>query len=97
MITVQHFYKKNLLPNWSPETEIGDDEDGFIQKEKIHSESILIENKPDEPPVPDNMWAKCPNCKHIIYTKDIGEEKISVLIAYNFRISAWQDSASDDH
>ena len=38
----------------------------------------------------DNMWAKCPNCKHIIYTKDIGEEKVCPHCSYNFRIGAWQ-------
>ncbi|EOH61001.1 acetyl-CoA carboxylase, carboxyltransferase subunit beta [Enterococcus mundtii] len=42
------------------------------------------------PSVPDNMWAKCPNCKHIIYTKDIGEEKVCPHCSYNFRIGVWQ-------
>lgn len=42
--------------------------------------SILIESKPaNSPSVPDNMWAKCPNCKHILYTKDIGEEKYALI------------------
>ncbi|ASZ07881.1 acetyl-CoA carboxylase, carboxyltransferase subunit beta [Enterococcus thailandicus] len=47
--------------------------------------------QPTNPPtVPDNMWAKCPNCKHIIYTKDIGEERVCPNCGYTFRISAWQ-------
>lgn len=47
--------------------------------------------QPTSPPtVPDNMWAKCPNCKHIIYTKDIGEERVCPNCGYTFRISAWQ-------
>lgn len=38
------------------------------------------ESKPaNSPSVPDNMWAKCPNCKHILYTKDIGEEKYALI------------------
>ena len=49
------------------------------------------EAKPENAPsIPDNMWAKCPNCKHTIYTKDIGEEKVCPHCSYNFRIGAWQ-------
>lgn len=49
------------------------------------------ESKPaNSPSVPDNMWAKCPNCKHILYTKDIGEEKVCPHCGYAFRIGAWQ-------
>ncbi len=40
--------------------------------------------------VPDNLWAKCPNCKHMLYTKDIGLEKVCPHCGYNFRISAWE-------
>ena len=43
-----------------------------------------------KPEVPDNLWAKCPNCKHMLYTKDIGLEKICPYCSYNFRISAWE-------
>lgn len=42
------------------------------------------------PHVPDNMWAKCPNCKHTLYTKEIGIEKVCPHCGYNFRISAWE-------
>lgn len=44
----------------------------------------------NEPTVPDDMWAKCPSCKHILYTKEIGEESVCPNCGYNFRISASQ-------
>lgn len=44
----------------------------------------------NEPTVPDDMWAKCPSCKHILYTKEMGEEKVCPNCGYNFRISASQ-------
>lgn len=43
-----------------------------------------------KPSVPDNMWAKCPNCKRTLYTKEIGEEKVCPHCGYSFRISAWE-------
>lgn len=42
------------------------------------------------PSVPDDMWAKCPSCKRILYTKEMGEEKVCPNCGYNFRISAKQ-------
>lgn len=42
------------------------------------------------PTVPDDMWAKCPNCKHTIYTKEIGLEKTCPNCGYNFRVNAWE-------
>jgi len=44
----------------------------------------------NEPTVPDDMWAKCPSCKHILYRKEIGLEKVCPNCGYNFRISARQ-------
>ncbi|EOT42889.1 acetyl-CoA carboxylase, carboxyltransferase subunit beta [Enterococcus columbae] len=44
----------------------------------------------NEPAVPDNLWAKCPSCKKMIYTKEIGQEKTCPNCGYNFRISAWE-------
>ena len=44
----------------------------------------------NEPSVPDDMWAKCPSCKHTIYTKEIGAEKVCPNCGYNFRITAWE-------
>lgn len=48
-------------------------------------------NLPSEgPQVPDDMWAKCPSCKHILYRKDMGDEKVCPNCGYNFRITAWE-------
>lgn len=43
-----------------------------------------------KPTVPDNMWAKCPNCKRTLYTKDMGPEKVCPYCGYSFRIGAWE-------
>ncbi|MGX7328183.1 acetyl-CoA carboxylase, carboxyltransferase subunit beta [Enterococcus bulliens] len=43
-----------------------------------------------QPSVPDDMWAKCPNCKHTLYTKEMGAERICPNCGYNFRIRAWE-------
>lgn len=40
------------------------------------------------PEVPDQSWAKCPNCKAMIYTKDLGCHMICPSCHYNFRITA---------
>ncbi|MBJ8349763.1 acetyl-CoA carboxylase, carboxyltransferase subunit beta [Streptococcus zalophi] len=40
------------------------------------------------PEVPDDLFAKCPSCKHMIYQKDLGLAKICPRCSYNFRISA---------
>jgi len=40
------------------------------------------------PEVPDELFAKCPSCKHTIYSKDLGVEKVCPFCEYNFRISA---------
>ncbi|MGT2649276.1 acetyl-CoA carboxylase, carboxyltransferase subunit beta [Streptococcus troglodytae] len=42
----------------------------------------------ETPEVPDELFAKCPACKHMIYQKDLGPEKICPKCSYNFRISA---------
>ncbi|WP_438832451.1 acetyl-CoA carboxylase, carboxyltransferase subunit beta [Streptococcus pluranimalium] len=41
-----------------------------------------------KPEVPDELFAKCPACKHLIYQKDLGLAKICPTCSYNFRISA---------
>ncbi|WP_251868165.1 acetyl-CoA carboxylase, carboxyltransferase subunit beta [Enterococcus malodoratus] len=43
-----------------------------------------------KPTVPDDMWAKCPNCKRTLYKKEIGAEKVCPHCGYSFRISAWE-------
>lgn len=43
-----------------------------------------------KPSVPDNTWAKCPNCKRTLYKKEMGDEKVCPHCGYSFRISAWE-------
>lgn len=62
----------------------------FKKKKYIRINPNRAEQPTNAPSIPDNMWAKCPNCKHIIYTKDIGDEKVCPHCSYNFRIGAWQ-------
>jgi acetyl-CoA carboxylase carboxyl transferase subunit beta len=62
----------------------------FKKKKYIRINPNREEHPTNAPSIPDNMWAKCPNCKHIIYTKDIGDEKVCPNCGYNFRIGAWQ-------
>ena len=40
------------------------------------------------PEVPDELFAKCPACKHTIYQKDLGKNKVCPNCDYNFRITA---------
>ena len=40
------------------------------------------------PEVPDKRWAKCPKCKAMIYTKDLGCHTICPSCHYTFRIIA---------
>ncbi|MDR0922628.1 MAG: acetyl-CoA carboxylase, carboxyltransferase subunit beta [Lactobacillales bacterium] len=42
------------------------------------------------PEVPDELFAKCPNCKQVIYLKDLGVEKVCPYCSYNFRLGAWE-------
>ncbi|MGG5358158.1 MULTISPECIES: acetyl-CoA carboxylase, carboxyltransferase subunit beta [unclassified Enterococcus] len=62
----------------------------FKKKKYIRINPNRHEKPTSSPSVPDNLWAKCPNCKQIIYTKDIGKEKICPHCGYSFRISAWE-------
>lgn len=48
----------------------------------------MIDRKIADPEVPDELFAKCPACKHSIYSKDLGAEKICPHCGYNFRITA---------
>ena len=38
--------------------------------------------------MPDELFSKCPACKHTIYQKDLGSERICPHCNYTFRISA---------
>ena len=62
----------------------------FKKKKYIRINPNRTQTPSQKPQVPDNLRAKCPNCKHMLYTKDIGVEKICPYCAYNFRISAWE-------
>lgn len=50
--------------------------------------SVIKKTERDVPEVPDELFAKCPACKHMIYQKDLGLAKICPTCSYNFRISA---------
>ena len=41
-----------------------------------------------KPEVPDELFSKCPGCKHTIYQKDLGSDRICPQCSYTFRISA---------
>lgn len=64
----------------------------FSKKDKyirITPNNSLSQSAPREvPEVPDELFAKCPACKHMIYQKDLGVAKICPACSYNFRISA---------
>lgn len=50
--------------------------------------SLIRQVEREVPEVPDELFAKCPACKHMIYQKDLGVAKICPACSYNFRISA---------
>ncbi|WEV60144.1 acetyl-CoA carboxylase, carboxyltransferase subunit beta [Streptococcaceae bacterium ESL0729] len=63
----------------------------FSKKNKyirINPNRSTIDEKVSKPEIPDELFAKCPVCKHTIYTKDLGKEKVCPFCGYNFRISA---------
>lgn len=64
----------------------------FDRKEKYirinPNRSLKSRVEREAPEVPDELFAKCPSCKHMIYQKDLGLAKICPTCSYNFRISA---------
>lgn len=63
----------------------------FGRKDKyirINPNRSLRKTQDIQPEVPDELFSKCPNCKHTVYKKDMGIEKICPTCGYNFRISA---------
>ena len=60
------------------------------KKDYIRISPNREEHPKNQPSVPDNLWAKCPNCKKTIYTKEIGLEKSCPNCGYHFRLNAWQ-------
>ncbi len=55
---------------------------------RINPNRSRLNEQNSTPEVPDELFAKCPSCKHTIYTKDLGQEKVCPFCSYNFRISA---------
>lgn len=63
----------------------------FDKKDKyfrINPNRFVRREKSPKPEVPDQLFDKCPSCKHLIYHKDLGLTKICPTCFYNFRISA---------
>ena len=55
---------------------------------KINPNRSIIEKQAEHPEVPDELFANCPACKHTIYQKDLGKNKVCPNCDYNFRITA---------
>ena len=63
----------------------------FSKKDKyirINPNRSLREKPQAKPEVPDELFSQCPGCKHTIYQKDLGSERICPHCGYTFRISA---------
>ena len=61
--------------------------DKYIRINPNRSSRALPQPKPE---VPDELFSKCPGCKHIIYQKDLGAERVCPSCGYTFRISAFE-------
>ena len=61
----------------------------FSKKDKyIRIKPKSLQQNQVKPVVPDELFSKCPACKHTIYQKDLGSERICPHCSYTFRISA---------
>ena len=61
----------------------------FSKKDKyIRIKPKSLQKNQVKPVVPDELFSKCPACKHTIYQKDLGSERICPHCSYTFRISA---------
>ena len=63
----------------------------FSKKDKyirINPNRASREKTQEKPEVPDELFSKCPGCKHTIYQKDLGNDSVCPNCGYNFRISA---------
>lgn len=47
---------------------------------KINPNRSIIEKQAEQPEVPDELFAKCPACKHTIYQKDLGKIKFVLIV-----------------
>ena len=63
----------------------------FFQKDKYirinPNRSNRLKRLNQSPGFPMNYFPKCPGCKHIIYQKDLGSERICPDVVEPFRIS----------
>ena len=57
---------------------------------RINPNRAIRERPQTKPEVPDELFAKCPGCKHTIYQKDLGEDQVCPNCGYTFRISAFE-------
>ncbi|MDR0200502.1 MAG: acetyl-CoA carboxylase, carboxyltransferase subunit beta [Streptococcaceae bacterium] len=55
---------------------------------KITPNHALKDQELTKPDVPDDLFAPCPACKHVIYSKDLGHIRVCPHCGYNFRIKA---------
>lgn len=65
----------------------------FSKKDKyirINPNRAIRETPQAKPEVPDELFSKCPGCKHTIYQKDLGSERICPNCGYTFRITAFE-------
>ena len=63
----------------------------FSKKDKyirINPNRSVREKPQAKPEVPDELFSQCPGCKHTIYQKDLGSERICPHCSYTFHISA---------
>ena len=63
----------------------------FSKKDKyirINPNRSVRQEPQAKPEVPDELFSQCPGCKHTIYQKDLGSERICPHCNYTFRISA---------
>ncbi|KXT75074.1 Acetyl-coenzyme A carboxyl transferase beta chain [Streptococcus gordonii] len=59
--------------------------DKYIRINPNRSYRELPQQKPE---VPDELFSKCPGCKHTIYQKDLGSDRVCPNCGYTFRITA---------
>lgn len=60
------------------------------KKNYIRINQYPSSNESNKLKIPDNMFSKCPSCKSLIYTEDLGKEKVCPSCSYNFRLNAWE-------
>jgi len=61
----------------------------YIMLERPKREEPSAEET-ENPSIPDGMWAKCGDCKKLIYKKEMNELKVCPKCGGHFRMSAWE-------